>query len=453
MKEFSFWLITDTHFFKNSLGAWGEGYDEFMTMEQKCFAETETIDRAIIKFLSEDQSADTVLIAGDLSFNGEKESHEEFSKLLGQLKESGKKIFVVTAGHDCAPHPFCFPGSVQKQPAEGVKFDELLDYYHDFGYDQAIAFNREHLSYVAQLSEGVRLLVLCNDTAQGRAQEYDDEFYGWIIEQCQQAQRDGQLMLAMEHYPVIAGQPVLQLIGDARQKGARRLIDTLADNGVHLIFTGHMHNQSINLEHSTNGSKFYDVCTGSAIGCPAFMRLCTVKDEKTVEITSRPIPDFEWDTGGRSCAEYMQSVFDAMINTCITGLRDNPAKTLRKLGVKGVENKKTLLKLVGKVGKFLNEATCGRICRVLCIKCEPEIKNDLFLPLASDLARYTFCGDQPYTDQTPQGKTLLRVFKRFNFLSKKLHGSQGEPVDLYEMLKHTAGNYGMSDYNATLILE
>ena len=162
--------------------------------------------------------------------------------------------------------------------------DDVEDYYHAFGYDQAIAFNREHLSYVAQLSEGVRLLVLCNDTAQGRALEYDDAFYGWIVEQCRQAQRDGQLMLAMEHYPVIAGQPILQLIGDARQKGARRLIDTLADNGVHLIFTGHMHNQSINLEHSANGAKFYDVCTGSAIGCSAFMRFCTVKDEKTVEI-------------------------------------------------------------------------------------------------------------------------------------------------------------------------
>ncbi|MBQ9552378.1 MAG: metallophosphoesterase, partial [Clostridia bacterium] len=193
MKEFSFWLITDTHFFKNSLGAWGEGYNEFMSLEQKCFAETETIDRAVISFLMEDRSADTVLIAGDLSFNGEKESHEEFSRLLGQLKDSGKRIFVVTAGHDCAEHPFCFPGTAEKQPAEGVSFDELLDYYHEFGYDQAIAFNREHMSYVAQLSEGVRLLVLCNDTAQGRALEYDDEFYGWIVEQCQQAQRDGQL--------------------------------------------------------------------------------------------------------------------------------------------------------------------------------------------------------------------------------------------------------------------
>ena len=28
-----------------------------------------------------------------------------------------------------------------------------------------------------------------------------------------------------------------------------------------------------------------------------------------------------------------------------------------------------------------------------------------------------------------------------------------EEIDLYEMLKHSAGNYGISDYNATLNLK
>lgn len=450
MKEFKFWLITDTHYFKNSLGAYGSGYADFMTTEQKCFAETEAINKAVIDYLCADKEADTVLIAGDLSFNGEKESHEDFSALLAKLKDSGKAVYVVTAGHDCSGSPFCYPGT-ERQSVEGVSFNELFDYYHDFGYDQAIAFNKEHLSYVAQLSEGLRLLVLCNDSAKGRALEYDDDFYAWIIEQCRKAREDGQMMIAMEHYPVIAGQPILQLIGDARQKGAKKLIETLADNDVHLIFTGHMHNQSINLALSENGNKFYDVCTGSAIGCPAYMRLCTVKSESEVDIKSVPIPDFEWDTKGKSCKEYLQSVFDAMINYLIVGLRDNPAKTLRKVGVKN--DSKLVLGLAGKIGTFLADASVGKACRVLCIKGEPEIKDMKLLDLLSNLVRYVFCGDQPYTDKTPEGRVLLRFFKRIRFLGKKLHGSQGEAIDLYEVLKHSAGNYDISDYDATLILK
>ena len=451
MQELKFWLITDTHYFKKSLGCSGPGYDEFMKGEQKCFAETSAIDAAVIDYLCEDDLADIVLIAGDLSFNGEKESHEEFSALLTKLTDSGKKVYVVTAGHDCSPGPFSFPGTDAKQPVEGVKFDDLLDYYHSFGYDSAIALNKKHLSYVAQLGEGVRLLVLCNDTAEGRALEYDDEFYTWIEEQCDAAQRDGQMMIAMEHYPVLAGQPVLQLIGDARQKGAKRLINTLADRGVHLIFTGHMHNQSINLAYSDAGNKFYDVCTGSAIGCPAYMRFCTVKDENTVEIKSIKIPDFEWDTGDKSCEEYMQSIFDGMIVNYIVGLRDDPAKTLRKVGLKNPSG--FVLKIAQKAGSFLSKCTIGKICRLLCIRAEPEIKNNSFLELAANLVRYVFCGDQPYTEDTPEGKTLLRAFKRFSFLSKKLHGSQGEEIDFYEMMKHSAGNYGISDYDAVLDLK
>ena len=95
MKPFSFYLITDTHYFKNSLGARGEAYDEFMRYEQKCFAETQSINEAVFEWLENAHDAETLLIAGDLSFNSEKESHIEFIKHLNALKESGKKIYVV----------------------------------------------------------------------------------------------------------------------------------------------------------------------------------------------------------------------------------------------------------------------------------------------------------------------------------------------------------------------
>lgn len=107
-------------------------------------------------------------------------------------------------------------------------------------------------------------------------------------------------MIAMEHYPLLPGQPLFSLVGDAVQKNGKALATILADNGVHLIFTGHMHNQSVNMYETENGNKIYDVCTGSVIGCPAYMRLVTLHDENTVEIESIPVPEFEWDKGGKT---------------------------------------------------------------------------------------------------------------------------------------------------------
>lgn len=452
MKPFKFFVITDTHYFAKSLSAGGKHYEDFMDFEQKCFAETPYINDAVFNYLANQTETDTILIAGDLSFNGEKASHEEFSALLKKVKDAGKKIYVVTAGHDIEQNPFEYTDE-GRHHIEGIKFFDLYDYYRDFGYDNAISFYRKNLSYVAQLADGIRLLVLCNDSEEKKNIAYTDELLAWAKEQMDKAKSDGQMMFAMEHYPVLPGQPILTLIPDARQKESKKLYTLLADNGVNLIFTGHMHNQSINMVETENGNKFYDVCTGSVIGCPAFMRLCTVEDENTIKIESIPVTDFAWDTKGKDCTVYMREQFERMIRTLVSSMQDDPARILRKFG----GDKPKLHKIVSVVGKALNTWTVGRVVKIFFVKAHKDIRKRKFIDLVVDIARNAFEGDQPFVEGTPEGDTILRVFRRlrpvFRILNKKLHGSQGEEVDLYELLKHSAGNYDISDYNAILKLK
>ena len=190
MKKFKFFVITDPHYFAKSLGAYGEEYERFMDFEQKCYAETPYINDAVLEYLANSTESDTILIAGDLSFNGEKESHKEYSAKLRELKEKGKRIFVVTAGHDIEPNPFSYPGK-ERTYVEGIKFQDLLGYYGDFGYNDALSLNKEHLSYTAELNEDIRLLVICNDTAEGKNNAYDDEFLEWMAAQAKKAREDG----------------------------------------------------------------------------------------------------------------------------------------------------------------------------------------------------------------------------------------------------------------------
>ena len=447
LKELKFFVVTDTHFFKNSLGAYGADYETYMDTQQKCFAETEAINRAVFDDLAGRSDADIVLIAGDLTFNGEKESHAAFCEMLHDFeKKSGKKVYVVTAGHDVNAAPYGFNDS-GRVTVEGTTFGELYDFYKDFGYDGAIAFNRAHLSYVTELSEDVRLLVICNDVEGEKHIAYPDDFLSWIAEQAQKAQADGKMMIAMEHYPVLAGQPLLSLIGDARQAQSRKLIDTLADNGVHLIFTGHMHNQSVNVAHSAKGNVLYDVCTGCTIGCPAFMRLVTVKDEHTVEIESIPTPDFDWDKNGMTGKEYLKVQFDRMIRTFVDSMEEDPERFLGKVHMK---NTPAMQKLFHALGKRLRRMRVGTVARLLCVRAEPQVKDVKFTDFAIDLVRVVFEGNQPFVEGTPEGDTLLRIFRRLSPFFKKMKDAQGEPVDFYEMMKHTVGNYGLDDYNTTL---
>ena len=450
LRPLKFYLITDTHYFKNSLGAYGKEYEEFMDGEQKCFAETQSINEAVFDYLTDAKEADILLIAGDLTFWGEKPCHDDFVKLLREFKEkSGKKIYVVTAGHDFDNNSFGFNEN-GRYSIESASFSELYDYYREFGFDDAIAFNKEHLSYVADLSEDVRLLVICNDIDGKKHIAYDDEFLGWIEEQAKQAQSDGKVMIAMEHYPVLPGQPILSLIGDARQAEAQKLVDTLADNGVHLIFTGHMHNQSINVTETAKGNKFYDVCTGSVIGWPSFIRLVTVQDESTVEIKSIQTPEFDWDKHGLNSKEYLIAQFDRMIRTLIDRMQNDPEKFMRKVSIKPTP---ALNKVFPIIGKKLSKMTVGGFSRILLVKADPQIKKDSFVELAVSLVRSIFEGNQPYVEGTPGGDTLLKIFRRLAPFFKNFKGAQGEPLDFYETMKHTAGNYGIDDYNAVLKLK
>ncbi len=454
MENLNFYLITDTHYFKNSLGARGKEYDAFMRFEQKCFAETEAINRSVFDWLKKADEADIVLIAGDLSFNGEKESHLEFIKLLGELKAAGKKVYVITADHDFKNQDdscFAFDESGRLSP-ESTKREELYDLYYDFGFSDAIAVDRQHLSYVVQLCDGVRLLALNNDGADDGGRRFDEAHINWIKEQTKKARDDNQIMFAMNHYPLLPGQPIFSLIASAVQRESDAVTTMLADEGVHLVFTGHMHNQSINEKITESGNKFYDVCTGSIIAAPAVIRHVTITADNKAIIKSIETPDFEWDTNGRSCKKYLSDLFDSMILNMLDDMQYNPERMMQKFGI---GDNKVICSAFKFAGKIINNITLGGLCRLLWIKCDKSIKNMLLKNYAAELVRGVFEGNQTFREGTPKGDIFLKFIKRLNPVFKKINLKtvDGRKADLFDILKNSAGNYDIDDYNTVLELE
>ena len=450
MTPLKFFVITDTHYFATKLGCRGDEYKKFMMYEQKCFAETEAINKAAFKWLEKADEADIVLIAGDLSFNGEKESHLEFIELLNSLKNSGKKIYVITAGHDYNDTPFAFDETGRLTP-EGTKREELFDLYYEYGFKDAIAVDKESLSYVAQLSDGIRLLALNNDGNDEVGHTYPPGQIEWIKEQTKKAREENQLLIAMNHYPLLAGSPIFELLGegDIVMKNAREITTMLADEGVHLCFTGHMHNQSIKSKTTEKGNIFWDVCTGSLIGCPASMRIVEVIDEHTIDIKTLPVPEFEWDMQGLTNDEYFQRQFDMMINSLLDAMEHDPKRFLDKLRA----YKKALEKPVSMLGKKLNSITVGKICRLLCIKCPASLKNKRFREIAVEVVRNIFVGDMPFVEGTDEYTVIMALLRRFSPIIKQANKKikvNGRDADLVDIIRNTVGKYGVSDNNAVI---
>lgn len=442
MKPFKFFLVTDTHFFEPSLGCSGKALDDYMKNEMYCLAESSKINEAVFKKIAQSKEIDTVIIPGDLSKNGEKQSHISFIKQLRMLQQAGKRVFVITAGHDFNDDPCGYVGD-ERVPVEGTTLDELFEMYHDFGYSEALSIDRQTLSYVAEVAEGVRMIAFNCDSDRSCKGSIDERMQQWAKEQIDKAKEDGCFVFVINHYPIIPSVPVFDLIGDAHVKHWRQVASFLADNGVSLGFTGHMHIQSINEFYSEKGNKFTDICTSVLVGSPGKYREITIEDENTVDVKTVDVPEFDWDLKGKTPEQYFddRAVWAAAnrINRALSG--GNGFVGFAKKRARNIFNNKNL----------------GQVGRMLCIKVDKSIKDKKFTTFAGEMARDIFKGDQPYLKGTPEYDAVEKVLTRFGFILKKVApklAQDGVVPDLKKMVLDTIGNNkGFSDNNARITLK
>ena len=158
----NFYLVTDTHYFENKLGAGGEAFEKNMVTEQYFVKESHAIVSSTFDKIAEDKETEIVIIPGDLVKNGEKESHKSFINELYKLKEEGKKIYVITAGHDYNDNAYVLKGE-GRAPVEGTDYNDLCEMYRDFGYGDALSFIAKVTELVSVFLNLFILLIFLNE--------------------------------------------------------------------------------------------------------------------------------------------------------------------------------------------------------------------------------------------------------------------------------------------------
>lgn len=276
-------MVADLHHFSETLSDGGKAYHLRESSDQKCLMESGAIIDAAFEQIA-NSDCDLVVVAGDMSNDGERVSHAEVRDKMIKLAEK-KKTFVVFSTHD-----WCCDGNARRYEGDKVYRDvptmtapELREFYKDFGesasYDTYI--NEIGAASYAVKLDGVRFIGLNDDKSGTGGAGYCDEHFEWILKQVKDAKANGEAVIMMEHHLVV---PNISLLINGGQVIKERIerSEALADAGVDFVIVGHSHMQRTTTYTSKNGNSFTQINVGALCGHPSPIVNLTIDENEFI---------------------------------------------------------------------------------------------------------------------------------------------------------------------------
>ncbi|TDT52075.1 metallophosphoesterase family protein [Fonticella tunisiensis] len=158
-KEITFFVATDIHYLSKSLTDDGEAFQKYISSGDG--KQLDYIDEIMSAFANDiKKKPDILIISGDLTNNGERKNHLELAEKLKNIEKSGISVFVIPGNHDILnPWGRSFKGSNQYKE-DYINDKDFSKIYGAFGYNEALSRDMNSLSYLADPSKDIWLLML-----------------------------------------------------------------------------------------------------------------------------------------------------------------------------------------------------------------------------------------------------------------------------------------------------
>lgn len=336
-------LMSDTHVLPKELIADNPAYTRAMHADRKLFTQSQGIFDEAIR-LAEENDSEIIMIPGDLTKDGEKQSHEYVSQKLEAWKNAreakGKKAayFVIPGNHDINNHDgYDFTTYIKDTDTAdlaGLTTHTLFNSMYKSLYKDAELYinSEEYNSYMANHQGVVEghgsssyakhidlagsiegksgLTVIGIDTSintedvtpDGRASHITagtmgKSLYQWAKKQVIEAKKRNDVVFLLSHHgyiPHFVKEPELlkeYLLNEWDEKcyDDKRPAEAFADLGVSYVFTGHMHAQDIAKVVSKEGNTIYDIETGSTVTYPCPIRHLELNNAIATENTGHDL--------------------------------------------------------------------------------------------------------------------------------------------------------------------
>lgn len=267
-EQLSLFIATDPHLYaKELLGEDNrEITKESMITDGRVLEHDYALIEALIKETNEKKPS-YLILTGDLTYNGEPQSHAALAKILGELKDT--KVLLLPGNHDFYTLN-CFSAKEDRStPIEAIDGKEFREIYADCGYEGGYSYDENSLSYIYPLSADQWALMLDTTQAKYNAEKGKNDHSGkveeatlqWIEKNLQIAKEKGIKVLSFTHHNLLTHNKTMESF---TIKNSNALLKLLAKYDVCLNFSGHLHAQNI-ASKAIEGKKIFDVVNGSLL--------------------------------------------------------------------------------------------------------------------------------------------------------------------------------------------
>ena len=237
-------IASDIHYLAKELTDFGVAFDNMAVNEDGKMVSYvwEITDAFLDQVIA--RRPQILILAGDLTLNGELVSQEAFAHLLKRVEKAGIPVVVIPGNHDINnPKAASFRGN-DMIPAKTTSPEDFVRIYKDYGYGEAVSRDPSSLSYVYEMTDGTWLLML--DSCQ-----YEEGAmvggmirtgtYEWMEKQLERAYDEGHRVITVSHHNLLDETKIYQ--NDCTIEHSEELERLLDGWDAGLFLSGHLHMQ------------------------------------------------------------------------------------------------------------------------------------------------------------------------------------------------------------------
>lgn len=309
-------IISDVHFLSPEIAQPGAALEKYEMASGRNISDLHSIiDKTLVEI--EAAETDILLITGDITNHGERQSHINFIEKLSPLQQRGIKIFVIPGNHDInIPDSKAYIGDFPAS-TESISAEEFSQLYKHFGYGNALRRDTASLTYLAEVND--KTWLLCFDTNRYAEHKTTSISGGrilpstmdWELDILSEAKTKNITVLGMIHHGIVEHMPYqATFFPNHLLEDWEHTAKTLADAGLRIVFSGHFHSNDISQLTTSSGNTIYDVETGSLSQYPFPYRLITL-DSTLLSIDTRFIESIP---GTTDLQEKYRKIAESIIN-------------------------------------------------------------------------------------------------------------------------------------------